>query len=551
MPNPSIYFLGSSIVQKPAPAALPSFVAPTFAGIVGLIQNLDGSLSANWAPASLVPNPPVRYEVYIQANTSVGLFNTFNLQNVTQNINSRMFTDSTGNVLSIGTTYHVGIRAVDAYGNRETNTASLNQTITNANFNTLAGAVWDVIRTTKSTPGTFGEALTARVDVDVSTRSTQTSVNALDTKLGSPATTTVSGDIAAVQTKLGTPAGVSVSADIAGVKSVSDLIKIDTTSIDTKVDVTLSTRASQSSLNSLDTKIGTPSTASVVGDIATRASQTSVNAIPTNPLLTTDSRLDNLDATISSRASQSQVASIQNNTSFVGIVPAPIVLPETGTKTYPIYVRLFNEAGSPADPDSNEMYLEIKDSAGATVVASILMTRSGLGQYTYNYVVNNTDTERPLFFFFNYTENSVAFNQVRTTEVVEFESKLDTLLARLTPARATNLDNLDAAVSSRSSQTSVTAIDTKLGTPATASVSGDIATKSSQTSVTAIDTKLGTPATASVSGDIVDLKTDIGNVPTAAENADAVWDEDVNAHATGTTTARTLKDAKIFSQIDL
>ena len=46
-------------------------------------------------------------------------------------------------------------------------------------------------------------------------------------------------------------------------------------------------------------------------------------------------------------------------------------------------------------------------------------------------------------------------------------------------------------------------------------------------------------------------QTSVDAIPTAAENADAVWDEDVNAHATGTTTARTLKDAKIFSQIDL
>jgi hypothetical protein len=32
---------------------------------------------------------------------------------------------------------------------------------------------------------------------------------------------------------------------------------------------------------------------------------------------------------------------------------------------------------------------------------------------------------------------------------------------------------------------------------------------------------------------------------------DQVWTENVNDHATGTTTARTLKDAKIFSQIDI
>ena len=39
--------------------------------------------------------------------------------------------------------------------------------------------------------------------------------------------------------------------------------------------------------------------------LAAKASQTSVNAIPTNPLLTSDTRLDNLDAAVSSRLATS------------------------------------------------------------------------------------------------------------------------------------------------------------------------------------------------------------------------------------------------------
>ncbi len=58
-----------------------------------------------------------------------------------------------------------------------------------------------------------------------------------------------------------------------------------------------------------DTLVNGPSLAAIEGStvlakeatVNTRASQTSVNAIPTNPLLTTDSRLNNLDETISSR----------------------------------------------------------------------------------------------------------------------------------------------------------------------------------------------------------------------------------------------------------
>ena len=530
----------------------------------------------------------------------------------------------------------------------------------------IVAAVWDELAASHISAGTFGSNLDAKVslratqasvnaiptnpllttdsrlntlDANISTRATQTSITALDTKLGTPAGISVSADVAAVKsdtgttnsrvdvvlstratqtsvtaidTKLGTPAGASVSADVAAVQADTDDIqsKIGTPVSTVSADIAAvkgDTGATNTTVNTINTKIGTPTGVSVSADVAavkadtasidtkvdvtlsTRATQASVNLIPTNPLLTTDSRLNNLDATISSRASAAQVAAIQNNTSFVGIVPNPLLLPETGSKDYPIYVRLFDGVGAPQDPDLNQMYLSIKDAAGATVVASTLMTKDAVGQYSYDYTVLSTDTQQALYAFFDYVENSVAFNQVRATEVVEFESKLDTLLSRLTPTRASNLDNLDVVVSTRATQTSITALDTKLGTPAGASVSIDIAavksdttttntrvdvvlsTRATQASVTALDTKLGTPAGASVSDDIaavqttadsIDGKVDVAvstrasqtsvdAIPTAAENADAVWDEDVNAHATGTTTARTLKDAKIFSQIDL
>jgi hypothetical protein len=536
---------------------------------------------------------------------------------------------------------------VDGVGNVTSTVTSLSIVATGTDYANLISLiaqvpanVWAALRASNQVANSFGEALQGvitpvrannldNLDVTVSTRATQTSVNTINTKIGTPVSS-ISADIAAVKadtasidtkvdvtlstratqtsvdainTKIGTPVS-SVSADIAAVKAVSD-------NIDTKVDVTLSTRASQTSVNTINTKIGTP-VADVSADIAavkavsdlvkldttsidtkvdvtvsTRATQTSVNAIPTNPLLTTDTRLNNLDATISSRASASQVASIQNNTDFVGIVPAPMILPETGTKDYPIYVRLFNESNQPVDADLSEIYVTIRDSAGTPVVATTLMTNDAVGQYSFTYTVNSTDTERNLYVFFDYDKAGNSFNQVRSTEVTEFESKLDTLLSRLTPTRANNLDNLDATVSTRATQTSVNTINTKIGTPV-ADVSADIAavkadtasidtkvdvtvsTRATQTSVNTINTKIGTPV-ADVSADIAAVKADTASidtkvdvtlstratqtsvdaVPTAQENATAVWEEDVNDHLNGTSTGRTLKDAKIFSQIDL
>lgn len=229
--------------------------------------------------------------------------------------------------------------------------------------------------------------------------------------------------------------------------------------------------------------------------------------------------LDNLDTTISSRASQASVDAIQNNTRFAMIVQSPLILPTTGSVGYKFFGRLYDEIGNPEDPDSNTINIRIETPGGTVVVATTAMTRTAVGRYEYLYTVNSTDTERPLVVFMEYAENSVSFQQVRTTEVQEFETKLDTLLSRLTATRANlmdNLVNLDATVSSRQSaatalsqynaiQADTDDIQTKIGTPV-GTLASDIA--GVQTTVNTINSKLGTPAGASVSADIAAVKSD-------------------------------------------
>ena len=498
------------------------------------------------------------------------------------------------------------------------------------------------------------------LDANISSRSTQTSVDNINTKIGTPVSS-VSADIAAVKAdtntingKIGTPVS-SVSADIAAVKAVDD-------AINAKVDVTLSTRSSQTSVDNINTKIGTP-VSSVSADIAAVKAvddaiktqtdkfsfdgsnyinaHTKVNDDKVNYTLssanvsvvsaaiwdetrsthitsgtfgesnqgvisnTRASNLDNLDATVSSRATQTSVNSIQStvnsiqgqNVDEVIVIPATMSIPATGSEIYRVY---FNhaQAGLPADPDYGP-YIEIVTQDGTTtIISSVSMTQESTGVFYYDYTLTNTAYQGGILV--KVTHKDLVTDPITTTIIGSYQSESEdsisqiaqdtgTLVSRLTATRASNLDNLDATVSSRATQTSVNAIDTKLGTPANASVSADIAsvksdtntintrvdvtlsTRSSQTSVNAIDTKLGTPANASVSADIAAIQTTADNidgnvdvavstratqssvdtVPTAGENAVAVWEEDVNAHATGTTTARTLKDAKIFSQIDL
>lgn len=226
--------------------------------------------------------------------------------------------------------------------------------------------------------------------------------------------------------------------------------------LQSKVDVNVSTRAAAAT--ALDNNIWTNARAALIDFLDVAISSRAPSATALSTAIWSNSRaanLDNLDVLVSSRASQTSVNNIQNNTDFVGIVQSPLILPSSGSKAYPFYVRLFNETNAPIDPDSNIMNYTIKDSAGSIVVAQTAMTRTGVGLYEAIYTVNSTDTERALYFFFDYQKSSVAFSQIRSTEVQEFESKLDVLLARLTSTRATNLDNLDAQVSTRSTNTDV------------------------------------------------------------------------------------------------
>jgi len=98
---------------------------PTFAGITGLVQNADGSLTASWGAATDA-NSPVRFVVYLQKTTATGLFSTANALPLNTYQTSLTFDrDVAGLPLQVGVTYFVGVRAVDPSGNFETNVVSL------------------------------------------------------------------------------------------------------------------------------------------------------------------------------------------------------------------------------------------------------------------------------------------------------------------------------------------------------------------------------------------------------------------------------------------
>ena len=106
-------------------ACVVDLTPPTFAGIVSLDVESRGQIRAEWAAAT-DPTAPIRYEIYIQASTATGLFNTNNIVALTPNLLYDIYTMPDGSFLVNGTTYYVGIRAIDGVNNRDNNTVSLN-----------------------------------------------------------------------------------------------------------------------------------------------------------------------------------------------------------------------------------------------------------------------------------------------------------------------------------------------------------------------------------------------------------------------------------------
>lgn len=118
-------FVEGNYYQGTSEACIVDLTPPTFAGINFLDVESRGQIRAGW-PAATDPNTPIRYEVYIKASNATGLFNTSNIAGITDKLQLDIFTMPDGSFLQNGTTYYVGVRAVDALSNRDSNTVSLN-----------------------------------------------------------------------------------------------------------------------------------------------------------------------------------------------------------------------------------------------------------------------------------------------------------------------------------------------------------------------------------------------------------------------------------------
>jgi hypothetical protein len=114
-------------LQPTSQACIVDLTPPTFSGINFIARGGLGQIRADWFTASDVSSP-IRYEVYVQAEPAANLFNTANIALVTPNLQADIFALADGSLLQSGVKYFVGVRAVDAVGNRDNNIVSLFQT---------------------------------------------------------------------------------------------------------------------------------------------------------------------------------------------------------------------------------------------------------------------------------------------------------------------------------------------------------------------------------------------------------------------------------------
>lgn len=123
MPN---ILINNNFYQGTSQACIVDLTPPTFAGIATASVQSRGQIRATWAAATEATSLPVRYEVYVKASTPTGLFNVANIIGITDKLQLDFWQTPDGAFLVNGTTYYIGVRAVDAVGNRDSNTANQN-----------------------------------------------------------------------------------------------------------------------------------------------------------------------------------------------------------------------------------------------------------------------------------------------------------------------------------------------------------------------------------------------------------------------------------------
>ena len=181
-------------------------------------------------------------------------------------------------------------------------------------------------------------------------------------------------------------------------------------------------------------------------------------------------------------ASSTEVTSIQNNTRVVRSVPSVFERPDSGSTAFRLEIFLYDSDGNMEAPDSAPTVSAVNQAGTSrnTNLDSTTMTLVATGHYRSTYTIADTHAIEQLLFEFSVVEGGDTRSYGNTAVVVDTtavdftaadRTKLDTLHdTRLTAARAGYLDNLNGHTPQTGDSFA------RLGAPAGASVSADIAT---------------------------------------------------------------------------
>lgn len=366
--------------------------------------------------------------------------------------------------------------------------------------------------------------------------------------------------------RLGAPAGASVSADVAAVKAETATIVADTNELQTdltnggRLDLLVDAiKAKTDNLPASPAAVGSAMTLTSAYDAAkTAASQTSVNAIPTNPLLTNDARLANLDATISSRSTLTAAQVWANSTrtlSSFGSLIADIAAAVWGSAARTLtaisdsagVTTLLSRIGAALTITGGKVDVNDKTGFGLTTGE-----RTAIANEVEAQIIDDTDSEKVL---------QAIVDKIAAANPSLEDLTLAAIASAIRTELATELGRIDAAVSSRLAASGYTApptaaqvrseLDansTKLANLDT-TVSSRLATSGYTVPPSAGDIKTALEADGSKLDHLWEMTEDDGGVrrlttnaleqaptgggtaPTVQEIVDGVLDELLSAHA--------------------
>lgn len=129
--------------------------------------------------------------------------------------------------------------------------------------------------------------------------------------------------------------------------------------------------------------------------VSSRASQTSVNGIPTNPLLTTDSRLNNLDFAISTV--NNNILNLNNLSAKMNLFGSPLLeIPESGSTVYAFTLVVKDDEDKLVNLDASPTVTAANASGTNRSGALSAVSNPSTGRYTFTYTVANTHASESL-----------------------------------------------------------------------------------------------------------------------------------------------------------